>query len=74
MDRMSNSQVMTSHMTRHMTRRVFGFSCGAGVCALVVPVAANAALKKVPTATGIDALFAPFVVAAERKIFEKYDL
>jgi taurine transport system substrate-binding protein len=57
-----------------MTRRAFGFSCGAGICALAVPVPAHAALKKVPTSTGIDALFAPFVVAAERKIFEKYDL
>jgi taurine transport system substrate-binding protein len=74
MDRKSNSQGMTPQMTPQMTRRVFGFSCGAGICALMVPVAANAALKKVPMATGIDALFAPFVVAAERKIFEKYDL
>ena len=66
MDRMISSQ--------SMTRRVFGFSCGAGICALALPVTGNAALKKVPTATGIDALFAPFVVASERKIFEKYDL
>jgi taurine transport system substrate-binding protein len=66
MDRMISSQ--------SMTRRLFGFSCGAGICALALPVAGNAALKKVPTATGIDALFAPFVVASERKIFEKYDL
>src|SRR6266849_7362818 len=57
-----------------MTRRRFGLSCGAGICALAMPVAGNAALKKVPTATGIDALFAPFVVAAERKIFDKYGL
>jgi taurine transport system substrate-binding protein len=57
-----------------ITRRVFGFSCGAGICALVVPVPGHAASKKVPMATGIDALFAPFVVAAERKIFEKYEL
>ena len=66
MDRMISSQ--------SMTRRLFGFSCGAGICALALPVTGNAALKKVPTATGIDALFAPFVVASERKIFEKYDL
>src|SRR5262245_52515258 len=57
-----------------ITRRAFGFSCGAGICALAVPVPVHAASKKVPMATGIDALFAPFVVAAERKIFEKYDL
>src|SRR5258708_15328327 len=37
-------------------------------------VANGAPLKKVPTATGIDALFVPFVVAAELKIFEKYGL
>jgi hypothetical protein len=29
--------------------------------------------QKVPMATGIDALFAPFVVAAGTKMFEKYD-
>jgi taurine transport system substrate-binding protein len=57
-----------------MTRRLFGLSCGAGICALAMPVAGNAALKKVPMATGIDALFAPFVVASERKMFEKYEL
>jgi len=38
------------------------------------PVVSGAALKKVPTSTGIDAVFAAFVVAAERKIFEKYGL
>ncbi len=57
-----------------MTRRLFGVSFGAGMCALAMPVCANAATKKVPMATGIDALFAPFVVAAERKIFDKYGL
>src|SRR5205085_7327361 len=57
-----------------MTRRVFGVSFGAGLWALALPRTANAALKKVPTATGIDALYAPFVVASERKVFEKYDL
>jgi taurine transport system substrate-binding protein len=66
MDRMIASQ--------GMTRRFFSLSCGAGICALAMPVSGKAALKKVPTATGIDALFAPFVVAAERKIFEKYGL
>jgi ABC-type nitrate/sulfonate/bicarbonate transport system substrate-binding protein len=42
---------------------------------LAVPVIGRAAaLKKVPTSTGIDAVFAPFVVASERKIFEKHGL
>src|SRR5262245_47708001 len=57
-----------------VTRRFFSLGCGAGICVLAVPTIGNAAFKKVPTSTGIDALFAPFVVAAERKIFEKYDL
>ena len=57
-----------------MTRRAFGVSFGAGIYVVAMPITGNAALKKVPTSTGIDALFAPFVVAAERKMFEKYDL
>jgi ABC-type nitrate/sulfonate/bicarbonate transport system substrate-binding protein len=57
-----------------LTRRTFGVSLGAGAFVLAIPAAGVAALKKVPTSTGIDALFAPFVVAAERKMFEKYDL
>jgi ABC-type nitrate/sulfonate/bicarbonate transport system substrate-binding protein len=57
-----------------MTRRAFTVSFGAGVGMLAMPVASDAALKSVPMATGIDALFAPFVVAAERKMFAKYDL
>jgi taurine transport system substrate-binding protein len=57
-----------------MTRRAFGVSFGAGIYILATPITGNAALKKVPMSTGIDALFAPFVVAAERKMFEKYDL
>jgi len=57
-----------------VTRRFFSLGCGAGICVLAVPTTGDAAFKKVPTSTGIDALFAPFVVAAERKIFEKYDL
>ena len=60
--------------SQRMTRRAFGVSFGAGMYALAMPTPGYAALKKVPTATGIDALFAPFVVASERKIFEKYDL
>ena len=44
-----------------ITRRAFGVSFGAGMGLLAMPVSSNAALKKVPTATGIDALFAPFV-------------
>jgi taurine transport system substrate-binding protein len=57
-----------------VTRRAFVMSFGAGIGILAMPVLSNAALKKVPTATGIDALFAPFVVASERKMFEKYNL
>jgi len=56
------------------TRRAFSLSFGAGLFVLAVPGASRAALKKVPMSTGIDAVFAPFVVAAERKMFEKYDL
>ena len=47
---------------------------GTQVAQLVMAVANGAPLKKVPTATGIDALYVPFVVAAELKIFEKYGL
>src|SRR5262249_54792746 len=57
-----------------MTHRFFSLGCGAGICVLAAPPTGNAAFKKVPTSTGIDAPFAPFVVAAEGKIFEKYDL
>src|ERR1700687_22135 len=57
-----------------MTRRAFGLSLGPGMYVLGMTVASGAPLKKVPTSTGIDALFAPFVVAAETKIFEKYGL
>jgi ABC-type nitrate/sulfonate/bicarbonate transport system substrate-binding protein len=60
--------------TQPMTRRLFGISFGAGICAFAIPAVGNAATKKVPMATGIDALFAPFVVAAERKMFDKYGL
>jgi taurine transport system substrate-binding protein len=56
------------------TRRAFSLSFGAGLFVLAAPSASRAALKRVPTSTGIDALFAPFVVASERKMFEKYDL
>src|SRR5438128_788720 len=63
-----------SSYSRGMTRRAFGVSLGPGMYVLGMAVANGAPLKKVPTATGIDALFAPFVVAAERKIFEKYGL
>ena len=52
-----------------MTRRAFGVSFGPGMYALSMAVANGAPLKKVPTATGIDALFVPFVVAAEAKHF-----
>jgi taurine transport system substrate-binding protein len=65
-----------SRHAQGMTRRAFGLSFGPGLYVLGVAAArgAPAALKKVPTATGIDALFVPFVVAAELKIFEKYGL
>jgi len=65
-----------SRHSQGMTRRAFGLSFGPGmyVLGLAAARAAPAALKKVPTATGIDALFVPFVVAAELKIFEKYGL
>jgi len=63
----------STHM-HGLTRRAFGVSLGAGAFVLAIPAVGVAALKKVPTSTGIDALFAPFVVAAERKMFEKYDL
>ena len=66
---------MSSSMTRYsMTRRRFNLACGASIYVMAAPATGNAALQKVPTATGIDALFAPFVVAADRKIFEKYGL
>ncbi len=58
-----------------MKRREFCLSLGAGMTILAIPqVAGTAELKKLPTATGIDALFVPFVVAADRKIFEKHGL
>jgi len=58
-----------------ITRRGFCLSLGAGMTILAVPSAGGAAaLKKVPTSTGIDAVFVPFVVAADRKIFEKHGL
>src|SRR6516165_11699643 len=63
-----------SSFSRGMTRRAFGVSLGPGMYVLGMAVANGAPLKKVPTATGIDALFVPFVVAAELKIFEKYGL
>src|SRR5437867_3687239 len=59
---------------RDMTRRTFCVSFGAGMTMLALPAVSRAALKKVPTSTGIDAVFVPFVVAAELKIFEKYGL
>jgi len=58
-----------------MGRRAFCLSLGAGMTILATPRLAGAAeLKKLPTATGIDALFVPFVVASDRKIFEKHGL
>jgi ABC-type nitrate/sulfonate/bicarbonate transport system substrate-binding protein len=56
-------------------RRAFCVSLGAGLTILSIPrLAGGAVLPKLPTATGIDAVFSPFVVAVERKIFEKYGL
>src|ERR1041385_3841649 len=65
-----------NRQSRGMTRRAFGVSFGPGVYVLATAASRGgpAPLKKVPTATGIDALFVPFVVAAERKIFEKHGL
>ena len=57
-----------------LTRRGFAVSFGAGLGILAMPTTSRAALGKVPTSTGIDAVFAPFVVASERKMFEKYGL
>ena len=58
-----------------MTRRGFCLSLGAGMTIVAIPGAGGAAaLKKVPTSTGIDAVFVPFVVAADRKFFEKHGL
>ena len=50
--------------SRGMTRRGFVVSLGPGMYVLGMAVAHGAPLKKVPTSTGIDALFVPFVVAA----------
>src|SRR6266403_2097171 len=72
-DRKGSSMDYSRH-SRGMTRRAFGLSFGPGMYVLGVAVANGAPLKKVPTATGIDALYVPFVVAAELKIFEKYGL
>jgi taurine transport system substrate-binding protein len=66
MDRSSHSQ--------GMTRRAFGLSLGPGMYVLGITVASGAPNRRVPTSTGIDALYAPFVVAAERKFFEKHGL
>src|SRR5260221_11878252 len=60
--------------SRGMTRRGFVVSVGPGMYVLGMAGANGAPLKKVPTSTGVDALFVPFVVAAELKIFEKYGL
>ncbi len=60
---------------REIGRRGFCLSLGAGMAILAFPrFAGAAALQKLPTSTGIDAVFAALVVAAERKIFEKYGL
>lgn len=66
MDRSSHS--------RGMTRRAFGLSLGPGMYVLGMTVASGAPNRRLPTSTGIDALYAPFVVAAERKFFEKHGL
>src|SRR5215213_6169824 len=56
-------------------RRAFCLSLGAGLTIVANPGVTGAAdLKKVPMSTGIDAVFVPYVVAADRKIFEKYGL
>jgi ABC-type nitrate/sulfonate/bicarbonate transport system substrate-binding protein len=63
-----------NNLTSVLTRRGFTVSFGAGMFMAAMPVTGRAATKKVPMSTGIDALYVPFVVAAERKFFEKYDL
>jgi taurine transport system substrate-binding protein len=68
------NHMQSGRLVQDTTRRAFGLSFGAGLFVLGMPAMGRAALKKVPTSTGIDALFAPFVVAAERKMFEKYGL
>ena len=56
-------------------RTSFCVSLGAGLTILAISGSTGAAdLKKVPMSTGIDAVFVPYVVAADRKIFEKYGL
>ena len=66
---------MTAIIDPAIGRRAFCLSLGAGLTILSLPSIAGAAdLKKVPMSTGIDAVFAPFVVASEKKIFEKYGL
>jgi taurine transport system substrate-binding protein len=73
-DHLHRSGLNPGAPARGMTRRAFSVSFGAGMGMLAMPAWSNAAVKNVPMSTGIDALFAPFVVAAERKMFEKYDL
>ena len=60
--------------TATMGRRGFCLSLGAGMTIAALPAITGAAGKKIPTSTGSDAVFAPFVVAADRKIWEKYGL
>src|SRR5436853_5130198 len=61
----------SSERAFNLTRRTFCVSFGAGLTMLGMASISGAALKKVPTSTGIDAAFAAFVVAAKHKIFEK---
>src|SRR5216684_962450 len=60
-----------SRHSQGMTRRAFGLSFGPGMYVLGAAVANGAAAKKVPTSTGIDALYVPFVVAAALKFSKK---
>ena len=57
-----------------MTRRAFCISFGAGMTVLGAPSRRQYGGQESPNSTGIDALFAAFVVVAERRIFEKYGL
>lgn len=60
---------------RAIGRRSLCLSLGAGLTILAIPGRPDAAdLGKVPISTGIDAVFVPYVVAVDRKIFEKYGL
>ena len=57
-DHLHRSGLNPGAPARGMTRRAFSVSFGAGMGMLAMPTWSNAAAKKVPMSTGIDALFA----------------